>query len=884
MGALRGIGVRLRALLLRRRVEREFDEEVRFHLEHEEALYRSAGLPPDEARRRALASFGGVTQARESHREVRGSSLLDGLAADVRYALRTLRRAPALTSAAILTLALGIGANTAIFSAVSAVLLRPLPFHDPDRLYMVGEDNAERGWHQEDAAPANLLDWREQVKSFADVGGYTEFGSATLAGDGAPERVQARQVTGNLFGLLGVQPLVGRNFTFDESWADGTPKVMLRYDLWQRRYQGDRSIVGRSIRMDGRATQVIGVMPPGFRFPSEDVEVWEPMGWGPQQRTQVSFRRAHWIRTVVRLADGVTPEAANADLQVVVKRLQQDYPVTNTGMGASMIPFHDFIVGSARRPLLVLLGAVALLLLIACANIGNLLLVRAAGREREAALRLALGARTSRLVRQALTESLLLSLLGGVAGVALGVAGTRVLERLQPASMLPVSHFAVDGTVLAYVIAITTACGLLFGIAPALWNRRRLPSEALKEGGRAGSESRRARLLGDSLVVVEVTLALTLTVGAGLLVRSLVSLQQVPPGFDPHNVLSAGVSPTGEHYDSLAKVLRFYDDLLARTRGLPGVEDAAAVSALPLTAQAWTSDFHVQGRPREEFGIGVVHREVVGDYFRTMRVPLLRGRAFTAEDDQRAPNVVVINESLARQYFRDQDPIGQRMAFDRYPDSTSTWRTIVGVVGDEHQNSLSQRPLIEVFEPLAQEGRASMALVVRTTGDPSALTAPLRRALAEIDPALPLARVRTMDDVWGASLARDRFLTVLLLLFAGTGAALAVVGVYGVMAQLARRRIREMGIRIALGAGTGRIRWLVVRHGLRVTGVGIVGGTLLALAGAGTMRALLYGVAPVDPVTFVTVPVVLALAAVAATWLPARAAARADPAATLRAE
>ena len=884
MGALRGIVVRLRALLQHRRVEQEFDDEVRFHLENEAALYRNAGMPPDEARRRALATFGGVTQAREAHREARGASLLEGLAADARYALRTLRRAPTLTGAAILTLALGIGANTAIFSAVSAVLLRPLPYRAPDRLYVIGEDNAERGWHVEDAAPANFLDWREQVKSFADAGAYAEFGASTISGDGEPEQLPSRQVTGNLFDLLGVHPEVGRNFTFDETWAGAAPTVILGHALWQRRYHGDPAIVGRSIRLDGRATRVVGVMPAGFSFPSESVELWEPMGWDPADRTSVPFRRAHWVRVVARLAPGVTPAAANADLQVVVKRLQQDYPVTNTGMGATMVSLHDFIVGPSRAPLMVLLGAVALLLLIACANIGNLLLVRAAGREREAALRLALGARTGRLVRQALTESLLLSALGGAAGVALGVAGTRLLAALQPASMLPVSHFAVDGTVLAYVVAITTACGLLFGIAPALWNRRRLPSEALKEGGRGGSEGRRARLLGDSLVVAEVTLALTLTLGAGLLVRSLLGLQQVNPGFDPRNVLTAAVSPSGERYDSLAQVLRFYDELLARTRSLPGVESAAAVSALSLTGQSWTSDFHVLGRPREDFGVGVVHREVVGGYFRTMRVPLLRGRSFTEQDGRRSPLVVVVNASLARKYFGDQDPIGQRLAFDRYPDSTSTWRTIVGVVGDEHQNSLAEAPLTEIFSPLAQEGRAAMALVIRTTGDPAPLAAPLRSLLADLDPALPLSRVRTMDEVRARSLARDRFLTTLLLLFAGVGLALAVIGVYGVMAQLARRRVREMGIRMALGAGVGRIRWLVVRHGLRLVAIGVLAGTLLALSGARAMRALLYGITPFDPLTFVAVPLVLAIAAVMASWLPALQAGRAEPAVTLRAE
>ena len=885
MGRIKGLIVRLRALLRRGAAERELDDELRFHLEMETEKYVRMGLPPDEARRRAVLVFGGVERAKEAHRDVRGATLVEELAGDTRFALRTLRRSPALAGAAIVTLALGIGANAAIFAAVNAVILQPLPFAEPKRLFALGENNPEKNWHMETAAPANLLDWRERVPAFRDIAAYSPYSPRlTLTGVGAPRLLRHVNVTGNFFALLGVRPALGRAFVDAETWRTGARVAMLSDRAWRELFGSDPAIVGRSIRVEGLPTQVVGVMPAGFNFPVEDVDIWTPTAWNPANRAQIFFRRAHWMRPIARLAPGVSPEQANAQFQHVVERLKQEYPVTNRIMGAGMVPLHDYLVGDTRRPLLVLLGAVALLLLIACANVGNLLLVQAAGRERELSVRVALGAGRQRIVRQALTESLVLSALGGAAGLALGWAGTRALVTLQPEGMLRVRDFGLDWQVFGYVFALTTLSGLLFGLAPAVAAGRRMPADALREGGRGGTRGRRMRRWGDMLVIGEVALALMLTIGAGLLVRSLWVLRHVDPGFRPEGVLTVAVSLPDVGYDTPDKLQLFYDGLLARVRALPGVTDAALTSPLPLTGTGYTSDYSIASRPQGEYGTEVTHRRVSPGYFKAMGVPILQGRDFTSADASDKEPVVIINEALARLSFRDQSPIGQRLANDRTPDSSTVWNTIVGVVGNEHMTSLSIEPKIEIFSPYTQDRVESMTLVARTRGDPAMLAPPIRRVVAEMDANLALGTIRPMSEVHGQSLARERFVTTLLLVFAGVGLALAVIGVYGVLAQLARRRTREMGIRIALGAPAARVRWLVVRHGLQLVLVGLVIGTSLSLVATRGLRTLLYHVAPADPLTFVAVSALLALTGVLAAWLPAVQASRADPAVALRAE
>ena len=885
MSTIKGLAARVRAMFSPRSTEQALDEEIQFHIDQETEKNVRLGMSREVARREALVQFGGLTQAREAHHDVYAARPLEELVADARYTVRTMRRTPALAGAAILTLALGVGANTAIFSAVNAVILRPLPFSNPDQLYMLWEENPERGWYKQVAAPANMLDWKEQVAAFRGVMAYSDaFGSSTLTDGGEPTTVLPVQATGDFFSVLGARAALGRGFTDAETWQTGQRIAVLSHHLWRDRFGSDPKIIGRTIQLDGAPVQVVGVMPASFAFPSEKADLWQPLGWSPDRRARVSFRRAHYLNVIARVKPDVTPEIANAQLQAVVKRLQNDYPQTNKLMGAGMTPLHEFLVGDTRLPLLVLLGAVGLLLLIACANVGNLMLVKAAGQEREAALRLALGAGRRRLIRQALTESLVMSLVGGLAGVALGWWGTRALQAIQPQGMLRVSQFDFDWVVLGYVLAITTVSGVLFGIAPALWASRRLPLDALKGGGRGGSDSRRIRHWGERLVIGEVALALMLSVGAGLLVRSLMQLQNVDPGFDPNGVLTARLALPESKYDTGEKVLTFFTRLEERLRATPGVQSVGGVSQLALDNSGYSSDFIVEGWPAGKYGNEVVHRRVTPQYFKTMKTAVIAGRDFTPDDRANGPPVVIINEALARKHFGAEDPIGKRIVFDRNPDSTSVWNTIVGVVKSQHQTKLSLEPSIEVFEPLSQSPTNGMFMVLRTSGDPASLGPALRRTVAELDRSLALESIRTMNAVRSVSLARERFVTTLLFLFASVGLALAVVGVYGVMAQMARRRVREMGIRLALGAQANDVRWMVVRNGLRLVVLGLVIGTAGALVATRAMQALLFGVATRDPLTFLSVPVVLVLTALLATWIPATFASRADPATALRAE
>jgi putative ABC transport system permease protein len=816
---------------------------------------------------------------------MRLQDFIQDLTADFRYALRTLRRSPALATAAIVTLALAIGANTAIFSAVSAVMLRPLPFANPGELVMLWEQNPDFNWYMQDAAPANMYDWREQVGAFADVGGYPSFpGTTTLTGHGEPRLLTSQQVTGNLFNLLGVRADLGRVFRDEETWNNTPRVVVLSHRTWRNVFGADRGLIGKTVELGGRPVEVVGVLPQRFVLPGVDAEIWVPIRWDRADRARTSFRRAHWIHPIARLKPGVSTEAANVALQAVVTRLQREFPETNTRMGAGLTPLHDFLVGKTKLPLLVMFGGVAVLLLIACANVANLLLVRAAGREREAAVRLALGAGRGRLFRQALAESAVFAGLGGASGVALGWWGTNVLAALQPAGMLPVSNIAMSWGVLGYAFGATVLSAVIFGIAPTVWTVRRLPADVLRDESRTSSGTVRARKWGEALLVSQVALALALTLGAGLLVRSYLQLQKVEPGFESANVLAVGLNLPGIRYDSAHKVIAFYDQLERGARGLPGVEAAAVVSQVPLGPPSWSSTFAVAGREPLPPGGEVLHRELTGDYQKVMRVPLQRGRPITEADRADAAPVVLINETLARMYFQGQDPIGQRISFDRIPDSSSTWRTIVGVVGDERQRALAEQPRPEFLAPYSQEPRSGMTLVIRMTGDPIGLATSVRQVVAGIDPKLAISSIRTMDDVRAASLARDRFLTVLMLSFAGVGLVLGIVGIYGVVAQLTRRRMREMGIRLALGAKAGQLQWLVVRRGLGLTMIGIVAGVTVALGTTGVIRTLLYQVAPADPVTFVVVPLLVLLTAGLASWLPAARASRADPCAVLRSD
>src|SRR6185503_16650649 len=883
MGILSGIRARLRALFKRTTADRELSEEIQFHIELETEKNVRLGMPPAEARRAALAHFGGVLRVREDHRDVRRLKWIEDFVTDARFAVRSLRRSPALAGAAIVTLALGIGANVAIFSAVNAVVLQPLPFPDQDRLMVITEENPEKHWHLQVAAPANLLDWRAGVSDFADVSGHVDgVGHATLTGRGDPQLLMSGYVTGNFFSTLGQRAALGRVFDFEDTWTHGKHHVAVLSDRgWRSHFGADPSIVGKSIVIDGQSVEVVGVTQPGFAFPTDNVDVWQSIEWDKTKTGDIGFRRAHYMRAVARLKPGVTQEHANAQLQAVVARLKHDYPATNKVMGAAMMPMHDFLVGDTRLPLLVLLTSVGFLLLIACANVGNLLLVQAAARSRESALRLALGAGRARLVRQAMAESVVLSAVGGLCGLGGGWAGTRAFVRLQPANMLRVREFGLDGPVLGYVVAITLVSAMVFGIAPALWTRHRNPADSLKEGGRVAVTGGRARRWGDLLVMSEVALALLMSVGAGLLVRSFMAIRDVDPGFDTHGVLAAAVQLNAK-YDTAPKIDGFMRSFEQRLHAIPTVTAAALSSNVPFNGTSYTTDFIVAGWPDGKYGTEIGNRTVTPTYFATMKVPLLRGRVFGPEDRVGSTPVLLINQALASQYFAGQDPVGQRLAFAKAMTKDTRWYTIIGVVGSEHVDALDVTPRIECFHAEAQEPSPYMVALLRTSGDPTSLVPSVRATLRDLDPNLTLLEVKTMDAMRSASLARARFLTTLLVAFAVIGVVLSVVGVYGVLAHTSRNRTREMGIRVALGAQASQVRWLVVRQGLRLAVGGLFVGLVIALFATRVMTKLLFHVAPNDPGTLVGVIVLLAATSAVSAWIPASAASRADPVVALR--
>jgi putative ABC transport system permease protein len=884
MGLVQGLRARLRAIRQRAATDRELDEEISYHLERETEKNLGLGMTRAEARRAALVQFGGVQRAREDHRDVRRVSWLEDFLSDTRFALRSLRRTPGIAGAAVITLALGIAANVAIFSAVNAVILRPLPFPQADRLVVIGEDNRETGVMFDDTTPANWLDWRAGVSAFDDAMAYINgVGQSSLTGRGDLRLVRTLRVSGNFFDVLGARPALGRPFRDDETWAAGGHVAMLSDRAWREHFGADPSVVGTTITLDGTALEVVGVMPPRFDFPTEEVEIWRSLAFSDEFRAGDGFKQAHYLRVVARLKSAATPEQAATQLRVISERLARDRPLFNEYATAAMRPLREVLAGPTRLPLLLLQTSVVLLLLIACANVGNLLLVQAAGRQRETSLRLALGAGRSRVVRQALAESLVLSGVGGACGLALGWMGTHVLVRMQPERMLPVQRFGVDGGVIAYVVAITIASALVFGLAPALWARHRDPAETLRSGGRAIAGGRHARRWGNALVVGEVGLALLIAVGAGLLARSLWHLGRVDPGFDTQGVLAVNYS-LGSQYDTVTKVEAFNARLLERARGIPGVAQAAITDAVSLAGRGWQSDYIAAGRPADGYGTNVLHRIVSPTYFETMRIPLRRGRWFTPADTRGAPLLVVVNDVLARTYFQGQDPIGQRIAFDRAPTPDTEWYTIIGVVGAERTVSLDAEPVAEVYESAVQRPRQFGSLLIRTAGDPAALTATVRSLFREIDGNIPLYTVRTMETIRATSMSRAVFLTTLLVIFAVIGVVLAVVGVYGVLAHAARHRTREMGIRIALGAQVSEVRGLVVRDGLRLIGAGLLVGGVAAIASTRVLRTLLYNVAPNDPLTIALVAALLAVTGVLASWLPARRASRTDPMIALRAD
>ncbi|MBV8856414.1 MAG: ABC transporter permease [Acidobacteria bacterium] len=805
---------------------------------------------------------------------------------DVRFGFRQLLKSPGFTAVAVLALALGVAANTAIFSVVNAVLIRPLPYKDPSRLVMVWEQNRIQDERQHVISPANFIDWQEQSDVFEEMTAYSDW-HANLTGGGEPVEVPVQYTTPNLFRLLGARPVLGRDFTPDDGRPDAPEVVVLSHGLWQRRFGSDPSVVGQKVTINGTPAEVIGVMPAGFQwfvrqgsFTGKPSELWLPFGLRAEHRV----RRGRYWSAVARLKDGVTPERAQAELSQVAARLEQQYPDFNTGWGVEVTPLREQFAGQIRPALWVLLAAVGFLLLIACANVANLLLARAAARRREVAIRTALGASRWRVVRQFLTESLLLALAGGGLGLLLAWWGVELLVAMSPPDLLDVGSVGLDLSVLGFTLGVSLLTAVVFGVAPALEAARPGANEFLKEGAKGSTGGRRSRRLRAAFVVSEIALALMLLVGAGLAVKSFVRLESVSPGFDSGGLLTMRVELPQRKYRDGQQAMQFYRQALERIKGLPGVESAGAVSFLPFAGPGAATDFTVEGRPAPRRGEEAVAdvRVIDEDYFRAMRIPVLRGRAFSPQEVAEERRVAVISESLAKKYFAGEDPLGKRVRVSMKPDQQPT--EIVGVVADVKSQALDEESRPTVYWPQAELPVNFTSLVVRAKGDPLALAAPIRKEIQAIDAEQPVADVRTMNQLLAESVGRARFSAFLLGVFACVAAALAAVGLYAVMSYAVAQRTREIGIRVALGAQGRDVLGLVVRQGLALALAGAALGLAGALALTRLMRSLLYEVSTTDLATYVSVSALLLVVALLACLVPARRATKVDPMVALRYE
>jgi predicted permease len=803
---------------------------------------------------------------------------------DLRYGTRMLTKKPGFTTVAVLTLALGIGANSAIFSVVNAVLINPLPYQSPERLTQFWETNPAKRWTEAPIAPANLFDWQGQNQSFEDIAAYMGtdkrgpgLTGLQLTGGSEPERVQALYVTGNLFSVLGVNAMLGRTLTEDETWDKRV--VVLSYGLWQRRFGGDPNIIGQAISLSGRNREVVGVMRPEFYFPSRDVEMWVSTGWDHKQMS--ALRRPHFLRAVGRLKPGVTVEQASAEMTAIAARLEQQYPDTNTQMGVGVGPFKEWIVSDTRRPLLVFLVAVAFVLLIACVNVANLLLARAATRTREIAIRTALGAPRRRIIKQMLTESFVLAVIGGGLGLFLAWWARDVLVMFSPGNIPRLEESRLDSRVLLFTVGITLLTTIVFGLMPALQSSNLDLTATLKEGGqKGGSQGGRAR---NALVVVEVALALVLVIGAGLMIRSFMRLQRVDPGFNPNNGLMLRIDLPGARYPDDTQAIQFFDEAQQRLRSLPGVIHVGATTVPALKGQGYTNDMTIEGAPPEDYVREIRHKSITPDYFKAMDIPLLSGRFFDESDSQKAQPTIIVNEAFARRCFPGEDPVGKRVKFAR-PHEKGDWETIIGVVRNEKQDSLSAEPQPEAYKSLMQDTQSSMTLVIRTAVDPTTLMGAVREEIRRLDKDIPPYELKTMNDLVYESLARERFITILLAIFAALALTLASVGIYGVMSYSVSQRTQEIGIRMALGAQRRDIFKQVVGHAMRLSGFGVAVGLVSAFLLTRLMETLLYSVSTTDPLVFGLIALLLSGISFFASYLPARRATKVDAMVALRYE
>jgi len=800
------------------------------------------------------------------------------MVSDFRHAVRILRQAPGFTLLVVIVLAIGIGATTSIFSVVNGVLLKSLPYRDPDGIVMVWERNIPRDRKTNSVGPANFLSWRDENHVFEQMAATTPVFGANLTGAGEPVEVRTQMVNAEFFSILGVNPELGRPFTREEDDKDANV-VVITHRLWQQQLKG-RDIVGKQISLNGRSWTVVGVMPAGFYFRDRTIDVWYPIGFTAESRQP----RGRSLAPIARLKPGVSVAQAQAEMDTIMARLTARWPEFDTGWVTNVRPIRDEITGDVRPALVILLGAVGFVLLIACANVANLLLARATARQRELAVRSALGASRRRLVRQLLAESVLIAIGGGAAGLALAWSGVRLLTTgVGDQIAFPrIDSIGLDGRVLAFTAAVALLSGIIFGFAPALTSAAVNLNEALKEGGRTGS-SGRTGTLRSAFVVIEVALALVLLVGAGLLLRSFARILSTDPGFSADHVMTAQLTLPAAKYDRLAKRTQFWDDLLQRIRVLPGVTSAGTVSFLPMNGLGSATGFEVVGQPKPApgQGPGATIKVVDGDYFAALGIPLRRGRLFTEAEQQTENRHAIISETLARRFFPNQDPIGQHLLVSWYGEGADE---IIGVVGDTKMVTMEEEMYPAIYYPYSRTPYSSNTIVVRSAGSPSLVASSLVQAVHQIDPDLPVSNLRSMDDVIARSMAQRRIVMVLLAVFAAVALLLATVGIYGVMSYMVSQRTQEIGIRMALGADRGEVVGMVLVQALRLAAGGLAAGCIAAFALTGLLRTMLYDVRPTDPITFAGVAAVLLAVAAVATAVPAMRATRIDPLMALKAE
>ena len=880
----------VRNLTGRTTVERELDDELRAYVDELAAEKVRAGASPDEARRAALMEVGGVARVKDQIRDERPGMMVDNTARDLRYGIRQLRRSPGFAAIAIVTIALGIGATSAIFSVVNAVALKPLPYPGADRLVFITSQFPTMGFDKFWISPPEYFELRERARSYTDIAAYTQ--SAVNVSDGTrPERVNALVVTANLFSVLGVHPRFGAAFTADEDRPNAQPVVVISDGLWRRTFGGDPSIVGKQVEIQGRKRTVVGVAPPGFDLHDAHADVWLPLGLDPANRKN---RGSHYLYLVGRLKPDVTQGRAESELRALLQQWGRITPGMHVPNDSThklqLASLQSEVIGNVSRALWVLQGAVTLVLLIACANVANLLLVRAEGRHKEFAIRTALGAGRGRILRQFTAEGMVLTVIGAALGLALARWGLRALLAANPESIPRSAEIGIDPTVLLFTTVVAIATATIFGLAPLLHLGENAVAAAIKEGGTRSTHSVTRHRVRRGLVAGEIALAMMLVVGAGLLLRSFRNLTTVDAGFDAHDLITFGVVMPVASYPTSARRAQFTSDLVRKLAAIPGVQGAAEMTGLPPNRQVNANDTEMENVP-EGPGLPALnvdyYQSASVSYFETMGIPIVKGRGFNA-GDVTGPGVAVINEAMAKRFYPNINPLGHRVR-PPGPDSLP-WFTIVGIAKDVKQGGLDQKVGTELYFNTEQGPRLNdyapnaINLVLRTRRPLEAIAPAIRSTVQSMDPGLPIVQLRTMDSVFGDSVSRQRFLSQLLGIFAAVALLLAMIGTYGVLSYLVTERHREIGIRVALGASTGGIVRLVLRQGLSLSAIGILGGVVGALALARLTQSLLFGVSPTDPVTYVAVGAVILVVALLACLIPAQRAMRVDPLVAIRDE